>query len=196
MTPQRPDDHPAGWASRPRSGDGRDGRICPGPARAAAAAVGQPSRRCQRAPSPRRPAPRQEGLLGEYFTGTTFDGTPVLTQVDPKMDFTWTNPAGRPAWHDNYSVRWTGTLTAPTAGSYTFCLTSDDGSRLYAGRQSGDGQLGRPRRASTKTGHHSPHPGAGLQDAGRVLPGRRRREVSPRLASPTGSGRHHAAHRL
>ena len=31
----------------------------------------------------------------------------------------------------NYSVKWTGTLTPPTTGTYTFGLTSDDGSRLF-----------------------------------------------------------------
>ncbi|HTI23474.1 MAG TPA: glycoside hydrolase family 3 C-terminal domain-containing protein, partial [Kutzneria sp.] len=35
----------------------------------------------------------------------------------------------------NWSAKWTGTLTPPTTGTYTFSLTSDDGSRLFVNGQ-------------------------------------------------------------
>ncbi len=34
---------------------------------------------------------------------------------------------------NQWSARWTGTITAPASGEYTFALTSDDGSRLLLG---------------------------------------------------------------
>jgi beta-glucosidase len=78
------------------------------------------------------------GLTGEYYDNQTWSGTPVLTRTDPTVDFTWgqdgtaVSPApGVPAEH--WSSRWTGTLTAPATGTYTFSLTSDDGSTLTIG---------------------------------------------------------------
>jgi beta-glucosidase len=71
------------------------------------------------------------GLQGQYYTGTTMSGTPVLTRTDPTVNFIWggASPApGLPA--TGWSARWTGTLTPPTTGTYTFATTSDDGSRL------------------------------------------------------------------
>lgn len=78
------------------------------------------------------------GLTGQYYDNQTWSGTPVLTRTDPNLDFTWgvgsqaTSPgAGVPAEH--WSATWTGTLTAPKSGTYTFSLASDDGSTLAVG---------------------------------------------------------------
>ena len=63
----------------------------------------------------------EEGLHAEYFADTAFDRKPVLTRIDPQIDFDWnaTSPApGIPA--KGFGVRWTGTITAPAAGDYTF----------------------------------------------------------------------------
>lgn len=71
------------------------------------------------------------GLLGSYFAGVTPSGTPLVTRTEA-VNFDWgTNrPAiGVPA--DNFSVRWTGTLTVPTTGTYRFQTRSDDGVRLW-----------------------------------------------------------------
>ncbi|HEY7047815.1 MAG TPA: glycoside hydrolase family 3 C-terminal domain-containing protein [Jatrophihabitantaceae bacterium] len=75
------------------------------------------------------------GLLGQYYANQTWTGSPVLTRTDPNVDQTWgadgtaVSPGpGVPAEH--WSAKWTGTLDAPAAGSYTFSLTSDDGSVL------------------------------------------------------------------
>ncbi|BCJ32199.1 glycoside hydrolase family 3 C-terminal domain-containing protein [Actinocatenispora sera] len=71
------------------------------------------------------------GLTGAYYDNTTMSGDPVATRTDPQVSFTFgdaNRPAGVPA--NNFSTRWTGTLTPPQTGSYTFGLTSDDGSRL------------------------------------------------------------------
>jgi len=76
------------------------------------------------------------GLQGEYFNNTTLTGTPVATRTDPNVDYTWTGTAPAAGLSTtNYSVRWTGTITPPVTGTYTFGLTSDDGSRLFINGQ-------------------------------------------------------------
>jgi beta-glucosidase len=72
------------------------------------------------------------GLRGQYFDNTTLSGTPVATRTDPTVSYTWTGNSPIAGLRStNYSVKWTGTLTPPTTGTYTFGLTSDDGSRLF-----------------------------------------------------------------
>jgi beta-glucosidase len=81
--------------------------------------------------------PGVSGLLGEYFPNRDFSGPPQVTRVDENVAFNF--GAGEPAPElptNNFSVRWTGTLTAPAGGDYVLGLTSDDGSRLYV-----DGRL-------------------------------------------------------
>ena len=77
------------------------------------------------------------GLTAQYYNNMTLSGTPVLTRTDPNVNFDWgPNSAVSPGPGVNatqWSVKWTGTITAPATGSYTFSLTSDDGSRLFVG---------------------------------------------------------------
>lgn len=70
------------------------------------------------------------GLTAQYYNNKTLSGTPVVTRDEPKIDNTWnSSPApGVPA--TNFSVRWSGTLTAPKTGDYVMALTIDDGARL------------------------------------------------------------------
>ncbi|HEX3780051.1 MAG TPA: glycoside hydrolase family 3 C-terminal domain-containing protein [Pseudonocardiaceae bacterium] len=79
------------------------------------------------------------GLTAQYFNNMTLSGTPVLTQTDPNVNFDWgPNSAVSPGPGVNatqWSAKWTGSITAPVTGSYTFSLTSDDGSRLYINGQ-------------------------------------------------------------
>ena len=50
------------------------------------------------------------------------------------MNFGWGSGAPAAAVpKDNFSARWTGTLTIPVSGSYTFRTVSDDGVRLWVG---------------------------------------------------------------
>ncbi|MDT4905172.1 MAG: beta-glucosidase [Pseudonocardiales bacterium] len=72
------------------------------------------------------------GLQGQYFTNTTLSGTPAATQTDPQVNYHWNGASPAPGVPGtNFSTKWTGTLTPPTTGTYTFGLTSDDGSRLF-----------------------------------------------------------------
>ncbi|MCL5281239.1 MAG: PA14 domain-containing protein [Planctomycetes bacterium] len=76
------------------------------------------------------------GILGQYFATLNPAGNPVLTRLDPAIDFNWgTNaPApGVPA--PNYSVRWTGEIDVPFAEKYTFYASVQGGIRLWVNGQ-------------------------------------------------------------
>jgi YVTN family beta-propeller protein len=76
------------------------------------------------------PATTGAGLLGSYYNGTALGGTPLAQRIEA-VNFSWPGvPAiGVPA--DQFSVRWTGTITIPSSGSYRFRTVSDDGVRLW-----------------------------------------------------------------
>src|SRR2546421_3765710 len=70
------------------------------------------------------------GLTGQYFNNMDFTA-PVFSRTDAKIDFNW--GSGSPDSRiqpDTFSVRWTGQISAPTSGRYTFYTTTDDGVRL------------------------------------------------------------------
>src|SRR6266498_3813313 len=70
---------------------------------------------------------------GEYFTiaDPMIPGaTPILVREDAKIDFDWgANSPDSSIPTDNFSVRWSRTLTL-AAGSYRFTTDTDDGVRL------------------------------------------------------------------
>jgi beta-glucosidase len=83
------------------------------------------------------------GLRGEYFQGPELQGTPMLSRVDPTVEFRWDRnsptsdlvargelPTGRALANDDFSVRWTGQLLPPASGLYELTVTGDDGYRL------------------------------------------------------------------
>jgi len=72
------------------------------------------------------------GLTGEYFDNPRFEGRPRLTRTDQRMDFRWTlNSPGRGIPFDWYSIRWTGSITAPADGVRRLGVEANDGYRLY-----------------------------------------------------------------
>src|SRR5215472_766146 len=82
-------------------------------------------------PGPTGPGPTGPGLTGTYYGNTDFSGTPVATQVDatPSVSGPPAIPGLPPAW----SVRWTGTLTAPTSGAYRFSVSGNGAFRVFVG---------------------------------------------------------------
>jgi hypothetical protein len=76
--------------------------------------------------------PTDGGYAGEYFANRDLQGAPVLTRPDDAIDFEWgAGAAGEGLPADNFSARWTKSLTLEEAGSYKFTVTADDGVRLY-----------------------------------------------------------------
>lgn len=85
-----------------------------------------------------------DGLLGNYFLGTELEGEPKLTRIDKSVDFIY--ESGSPTDTeiaqgiltpdqalpvDNFSIRWTGKITAPITGTYQLGINSDDGCRVW-----------------------------------------------------------------
>lgn len=79
-------------------------------------------------PSPRtlfHPAAGEagSGLKGEYYADSDFSGAPVLTRTDHEIQFDWNAASPAPGVPmQAFSVRWTGTLTPPGPGDYTFSV--------------------------------------------------------------------------
>ena len=73
----------------------------------------------------------KEGLTGEYFKDMEFNSL-FTTRADSIINFRWGMDApieGMPI--DSFSVRWSGKITAPESGEYTFNTMTDDGARLW-----------------------------------------------------------------
>jgi beta-glucosidase len=71
------------------------------------------------------------GLSVQYYDGTDLSGSPITSGTADQLAFDWNggSPAsGVPG--TGWSAKYTGTLTAPSTGTYRFSLNSDDGSRL------------------------------------------------------------------
>ncbi len=79
------------------------------------------------------------GLLGEYFSNAAVEGKPMVTRVDPRIDFDLDRAEPAPGLGSTYSIRWTGELRPPAAGSYRLQVSMDrcfdckghDGFRLW-----------------------------------------------------------------
>lgn len=85
------------------------------------------------APQPPENCALNPGLQGEYFNNRFLTGTPAYVDSVSTIDFAWGNgsPSTAAVGNDNFSIRWTGYLNAPTTGTYTLATNSDDGARLY-----------------------------------------------------------------
>lgn len=73
------------------------------------------------------------GIHTSYYHGQNFD-TLVVSRTEFRPGFTlfYQSPAPGVRAQD-FSVRWTGKLMAPTDGEYTFVLAADDGIRFWFG---------------------------------------------------------------
>jgi regulation of enolase protein 1 (concanavalin A-like superfamily) len=76
------------------------------------------------------------GAKGQYYNNADLTGQPVLTRIDPKIDFVWGADSPDPIVNsDNFSVRWTAELAIPASDTYTFYSISDDNARLWINGQ-------------------------------------------------------------
>jgi beta-glucosidase len=92
------------------------------------------------------------GLSADYFNNQTLSTPVVTSRVEPALDYTWNGGAPVPGTSGgSWSGRWTGKVAPPTTGTYTFSLTSDDGSRLFVNGQKIIDQW-QPQASTTRTG--------------------------------------------
>jgi len=75
---------------------------------------------------------RAGGLTGEYFSGSTFEGKPVVTRTDRQMNFRWRNDPAKGVPVRDFCVRWTGKITPAVSGTYRF-IAKAGGSQLWVG---------------------------------------------------------------
>lgn len=72
-----------------------------------------------------------DGFLGAYSKGVDF-GPAVFSRIDPAIEFNYEAGTCDPRLPgDGFCIVWEGFLDVPADGSYTFYLSTDDGSRLY-----------------------------------------------------------------
>ena len=89
------------------------------------------------------PGSTSRGLTGRYYRGRSFEGDPVVTRIDQRVQFRWDRgaptdepvargelPADRALANDGFSVRWTGMLVPPVTGDFELVVTANDGARL------------------------------------------------------------------
>jgi len=101
---------------------------------------------------PENPANAVAGLDYKYYEGY-WNALPTFSALTPAKTGTVTSPVLTPALRDDgYAFQYTGYVTVPTDGQYTFYTTSDDGSKLYIGSQlvvDNDGLHGDVEQAGT-----------------------------------------------
>jgi beta-glucosidase len=74
----------------------------------------------------------QTGLNAAYYDNPKLEGEPVLTRVDPVVDFAWKGDSPLTGgWGDAFSARWTGSLIAPVSGTYRLGVNGFTAYRLY-----------------------------------------------------------------
>lgn len=75
----------------------------------------------------------QQGLKAVYYNGTNFNQE-VATRTESNIDKSWNDVPPVPGIDPhNCSIRWTGRITAPETGTYTFSAKVDDGIRVWVG---------------------------------------------------------------
>ena len=71
------------------------------------------------------------GMTGEYFNNMTLSGKPVVTRIDPMINFNFGTGSPAPGIsEDHFSIRWKGKIIPP-ATVHHIGISNDDGARLY-----------------------------------------------------------------
>ena len=79
------------------------------------------------------PLAQQSTLKAEYYNGTNFEEK-VATRTETNIDKSWNDVPPVPGIDPHHcSIRWTGRLTPPETGTYTFSARVDDGIRVWVG---------------------------------------------------------------
>ena len=82
------------------------------------------------------PTKKGTGLAGTYYNGENFDQK-SFTRVDKTINFNWKygSPKKGPILPDHFSVRWEGSIEAPTTDFYQFSSRIDDRVALWINGQ-------------------------------------------------------------
>jgi beta-glucosidase len=80
------------------------------------------------------------GLQGQYFNNNDLSGSPAVTQIDPEVNFDWTQTGAIPAAisvenQASFSALWTGRMRPTLTGDHLFKVRADGGVRLYVNGQ-------------------------------------------------------------
>lgn len=85
------------------------------------------------------PTPMSEvgdGLSGYYFNNKTLSNLPLISRVDPTINFDWGYGSSGTGISTNYfSIMWRGFVKADKSERYTFYAKVDDGIRLWVNNQ-------------------------------------------------------------
>ncbi|HYX08345.1 MAG TPA: glycoside hydrolase family 3 C-terminal domain-containing protein [Bacteroidales bacterium] len=61
----------------------------------------------------------ENGLKASYFNNAELEGDPILTRIDPGIDFNWWEETPLDSLeNDNFSIRWTGVVVPDKTGRY------------------------------------------------------------------------------
>jgi len=72
------------------------------------------------------------GIQAEYFDNIKLSGEPKVTRIEQKAQGAWTLFSPHESIpYDWFSVRWTGKIKAPKAGTFKIGVEGNDGYRLY-----------------------------------------------------------------
>ena len=120
-------------------------------------------------PVPRTAFGLNKGLRAEFFATSDWTGRPVATETEPLIQADWENAKPSPEVDTrNYSVRWSGSITAPAPGHYEFTIEPGDAfpytpNETYRfildGKVLSEGKL-REGRDLSQMGHFTSAPGA------------------------------------
>jgi len=78
------------------------------------------------------PDKKENGLKVEYFNNMDLSGTPVLTDIEKTIDYSWIDRPIHPEMHiTNVSMRISGYIKPDKTKECTFYTLSDDGIRVY-----------------------------------------------------------------
>jgi len=73
------------------------------------------------------------GLLGVYYQKKNFEGE-VLSRVNKRIKFKWTDAPAKNMPKDEFSIRWVGKLKIPHDGVYNLSFKNDDGVKVWLGK--------------------------------------------------------------